>query len=378
MNAEAGHSSASTKTTQVEPPGTPPGASICPYLAVPGDPTTTCAFPAPANHCFHTQPTAPVHLAHQEQFCLTPRHTACPLFSQSAEPLADPELRRELAAASILDLGPERKRRLGQQAAIGAAVLLVTLLFLAGWSNRDLLAARWFGSAQTPPSRAVATMAPTPMGIVSGKQATAAATATGPATEMPPPTETVPPAATERRVTATTVPSAPAIANETRIPATTATEAAAATATVPPTPTPTATEEVVACIPRSDWNAVHVVQPGETLYRISLRYGIPLAVFQEANCLEGTTVYAGQQLLAPFQLPPATSVPATATPASTNTAPPPPPPTSEPPPAPPATNTPPPPTATAVPPTATMPAPTPTAPLPVPQETQLPTPTLPS
>jgi LysM repeat protein len=44
---------------------------------------------------------------------------------------------------------------------------------------------------------------------------------------------------------------------------------------------------------------VHVVQPGETLFRISLMYGVSIPAIQAANGIAGTRIYAGQQLIIP-------------------------------------------------------------------------------
>lgn len=47
-------------------------------------------------------------------------------------------------------------------------------------------------------------------------------------------------------------------------------------------------------------DAVHVVQPGDTLYRISLRYGVSMAVIAQANNIGNTErILAGQQLVIP-------------------------------------------------------------------------------
>jgi len=45
--------------------------------------------------------------------------------------------------------------------------------------------------------------------------------------------------------------------------------------------------------------AVHIVQPGETLFTIGLKYNLPWTAIQTANGLQGTTVYAGQKLTIP-------------------------------------------------------------------------------
>jgi len=44
---------------------------------------------------------------------------------------------------------------------------------------------------------------------------------------------------------------------------------------------------------------VHIVQPGETLYRIGLKYGISWLAIQAANGLGGTYIYTGQRLVIP-------------------------------------------------------------------------------
>ncbi len=69
----------------------------------------------------------------------------------------------------------------------------------------------------------------------------------------------------------------------------------------------------------------HIVQRGETLFLIGLKYGLQWTAIQQANNLATTTVYAGQTLIipgrAPAVTPPpaATPVPVTTTPAPTET-----------------------------------------------------------
>ena len=49
---------------------------------------------------------------------------------------------------------------------------------------------------------------------------------------------------------------------------------------------------------------VHIVQPGENLFRIGLRYGVTAAQLQAANQLPNITIFVGQQL----RIPPAVAV----------------------------------------------------------------------
>jgi LysM repeat protein len=86
---------------------------------------------------------------------------------------------------------------------------------------------------------------------------------------------------------------------------------------VPPLPpasseTPAPTAE--ACGPPAGW-VVYIVQPGDTLFRLSQTLGVTVGQLQRANCLGGSTLLkAGQRLYVPF-LP----VSATRTPTPTPT-----------------------------------------------------------
>lgn len=81
---------------------------------------------------------------------------------------------------------------------------------------------------------------------------------------------------------------------------------------VPPTP------------PALAQSIIHIVQPGENLFRIGLRYGVSWQAIMQANGLTSTTIYVGQQLVIPIEgaAPAVTPAPATQpevvpTPAST-------------------------------------------------------------
>lgn len=71
----------------------------------------------------------------------------------------------------------------------------------------------------------------------------------------------------------------------------------------PPTPQPSP------CGPPSNW-VVYTVQPQETLYSLSIRFGVDIEVLRRANCLRSYTIYAGQVLyVPPGPWPTATSTP---------------------------------------------------------------------
>jgi LysM repeat protein len=59
----------------------------------------------------------------------------------------------------------------------------------------------------------------------------------------------------------------------------------------------------VACVlswqtARAD-NVIHIVQPGENLFRIGLKYGVSWVAIMNANGLADTTIYVGQELVIP-------------------------------------------------------------------------------
>lgn len=88
---------------------------------------------------------------------------------------------------------------------------------------------------------------------------------------------------------------------------------------VPPVPTVT----VIPCGPPTGWVRAHVVQPGDTLFRIALSYGTTYPQLQRANCMGSSTIiYSGQRLWVP-NLPTRTPIPGTTSipdfPTSTNT-----------------------------------------------------------
>lgn len=74
-----------------------------------------------------------------------------------------------------------------------------------------------------------------------------------------------------------------------------------------------------ACGPPLGW-VVYIVQPGDTLYSLSVRFGVGIEAIRRANCLQGYTIRAGQALYLPPLLPVPTQTPvATDTPAPTET-----------------------------------------------------------
>jgi hypothetical protein len=119
------------------------------------------------------------------------------------------------------------------------------------------------------------------------------------------------------------------------------------------------TVTAIPCGPPGSWVRAHVVQRGDTLFRIATSYGVTYPQLQRANCMgSSTTIYTGQRLWVP-NIPPRTVPPsATTTIPDFPTHTPPPAVTTEPP------------TDTSVPPT-TPPAPATTQPPPPPTDTPI-------
>ncbi|HVO41667.1 MAG TPA: LysM peptidoglycan-binding domain-containing protein [Aggregatilineales bacterium] len=142
-------------------------------------------------------------------------------------------------------------------------------------------------------------------------------------TETPTDTPTVTPTDTPTD-TATFTPTTTPTDTPTDTPTGTPTDTPIDTPTDTPTDIPTDTPTLgptyvivtvtpAACTPRDGW-VPYIVQPGDTLFRLSLRAGISVSQLQKANCLFDTTIYYGQVLV----VPPGSAVttPATGGPAS--------------------------------------------------------------
>jgi LysM repeat protein len=80
-------------------------------------------------------------------------------------------------------------------------------------------------------------------------------------------------------------------------------------------PLPTPTRTPASCGAPPTW-VIYIVQPHDTLYHLGQIYGIPWTEIQRANCLTSSTIHTGQQLYVPPWAP-RTPTP-TATPTATN------------------------------------------------------------
>jgi LysM repeat protein len=208
----------------------------CPFLGQADDPTTALGFPSEGNYCHNARPIAVINLEHQQHYCLTPKHTACPVY-QYAHPQRMPAA---LAAPA------HRRKHNRRILAIFAIPLLVILLFslpLIGSNLQTWLKANTLLIPQTGEI------------IVDDVTEQASLFQYGQSTLTPflPNTATVSPV--------------PLIAN---------------------------------CDLPANW-MTYIVNPTDSLFRLSVIFNIPIEVLQQVNCMgDNTVILPGQILYVPF------------------------------------------------------------------------------
>jgi LysM repeat protein len=296
-------------------------SSICPYLGLRDDPSTVLDFPSEGNFCHRAQSVPAVGREYQRAVCLSADHVTCPLFLGAGE---------EALPAAFTAPQPR-----SPQPARLLWVAVPVLLIIAGLALRALwrgLETRGFFSR------------------VNDSEENGA---------FEPPSSTFPPEEASQESNSEYSPFQRWI--------------------TPGSPNPS----LIPCKQPAGW-IPYTVKPTDSLFRISLVYGVSIADLQMVNCLEVNTVLKpGQTILVPGS--PTATVVLSPTPSPTSTrrpyVPPSEPtrgsrpqPTQEPPPGQPPTNTPVPPTEPPPPPTSTQ-RPPPTATQPPPPTQINPTPT---
>ena len=174
--------------------------SGCPHLGLVDDPATRSLYPSVQGCCFHVNPPETVALQHQQTFCLTTQHVACPVFQQKQPTAMPPELRGEVPAAN------GNGRSVWVKWVMGVALLLLVggVVWLAGGFTPDTDPA-----TPVPPlavlDTPVATTTPTAIPPTATPTTRPSATPSPTATTEPTPTTTPSPQPT---ATQTTTPSA--------------------------------------------------------------------------------------------------------------------------------------------------------------------------
>ena len=253
------------------------------YLGLAEDSQTTLSFPSGSNLCYHAKPLASPNLEYQRLVCLKGRrHTLCPVFIRSEIGPLPPDINGSPANTSFLGMPIEKRVLL--PLLIGFVVLVLGLTGLM-----------WFISTQAGrnPGSPIPTSTLLPL-----------ATGTLPITAIP----IIPnfePSGTANMDTPVS------LSSETITPQ--------FPTMIGITPIPTQTKAL--CGSPATW-VVYIVRPGDSLYRLSLVYGVTVAELQRANCLGTSSIlHTGQLLYVPPTAPlaPSPTMPYVVIPTSTPT-----------------------------------------------------------
>jgi LysM repeat protein len=305
-------------------PEEPLRAGRCPFVGSAADPGTALAFPSDANHCYRTDQAIPVSAIHQETYCLSMRHTSCPVYRQNvlispqietgpagvigqlnggaAEVAVDEFIYREDDGAAAAATTATRRRAISLTSLLILAILL-GLFYLAWVSWRGNLAQR---DGQAQPTIGVEVQEPPaapPTPLVTGEGELVASVAPAGGADATLVFSPTPPAAADQPPEQT--PLLPGVV--------------AGKATATPTASPSATEATEeACGPPQWWARV-VVEAGDTIESLAEDRGVTVEEVLQANCLDDTAVLTpGRTIFLPplgiiVTLEPATTLPAPTT-----------------------------------------------------------------
>lgn len=240
------------KSHDVGMPEIPKTRRICPFLGVMEDPDTSLAFPSELNFCHAAEPPAVPRFDHQADRCLALAYLSCPVYTSNPKGPLPAEFRLGTKTGGMqIKLRPSWLVR-----SVGAFVL-ASLIFFIGW----------FGVAGLNRSISQNQAAKTKAGLPVLFTSTPVLPPATP-TSYHPPEQMVTPAASE-------------------------------TPTPPLVGTPGQNTPPASCGRPAGW-VNHIVQPGDTLYQLSLEYGVTVTQLQNANCMGASTIlHTGQILYVP-------------------------------------------------------------------------------
>lgn len=240
---------------------------ICPFLALEGDARTVVAGFDPEHRCRAVSPALSLERSQQLLVCLEPDHRGCPRYA-AAMAVRPP---RQWTPADDAVLGSTRlvlepeaiarqllrapgRRPSARRWAIGGLLAVVGAVAVAGGVTGALGSLPSAGQPDATRGGAEASPGTSPPSV-------AATASSHSATPIPSPATTPPPA------TATPAP-----------------------ATSQPTPAPTQAPQL----------RTYVVQPGDTLHGIAVRFGTTVDILQRANGLaDSDLIVVGQRLVIP-------------------------------------------------------------------------------
>ncbi len=283
-------------------------------LGLKDDEHTRLAFASESHVCYRSGKAKPISVEHQRQFCLEKEHSSCPIFLnagvQRVKPARQvvPVMQKPvnvsgpiLAEVVGTDVGEDKTPRQDILAPLAsnrfahlwefAGVTIFILILLAGWwlfNNRDL-----FFPNHTPVQASIV-ITPSPSPVVTNTEVF------------------FPNSALVAELTANPILTGTPDASITPTP----TSSPTSTNTSTHTPLPTSSPTAIICQAPYGW-VTYSVRFGETLAYFANYFNINTDSLIEANCLEASSISAGQTIFLPWTPYPPTRTP---TLTSTNTA----------------------------------------------------------
>ena len=263
--------------------------SACPHLGVNHDRDTHYLYATSLNRCYVRPVPVRVDTAHQDYYCLSPQHTACPRLTKAQPtPTSPTSVDRSHSAPIKAVQVPGREAGAGRRWVIGALVAICVVLSVLFLVNLAGVVQSFQEQASKVVSAPVAISEPT---VIPSPQATVPAAAPAQTTvpTAAPAQATVPAAAPAQA----TVPAA-APAQATRVPS-----SYAVVATVQPASTAVSSLPTRGLTPSA--SVLYVVKSGDTLWSIARSYGVTIDDIVKANSLltDRTAIVTGQRLVIP-------------------------------------------------------------------------------
>jgi hypothetical protein len=218
-------------------------SKFCPYLGLKDDPNTALGFPSEGNFCHHVSPSIPVRRDHQQNYCLSTSYHACPVIVQ-------PE---KEAAFHVQDMALTRRRQITLLKYAGAFLLLIVMVGAISEVGKSLI------RAITEPGYSTTNETQDPAAVP--------AAVSSPSNLM--------------------IFANPEITRTPFMPVTTREEA--------PTPSP----PLSGCNVPNNW-VQYIIKPTDSLFRLSLVFGISISELQVGNCLgERSILQPGEMIYVP-------------------------------------------------------------------------------